>query len=204
MWYNVDKPKGVISADTGRKESTVNVSESNRPTSDTSARRIAISAVDQMLQNGEIEGDDASVRLARAAFRECAIYEQARRDMLSCDELDEEIRIKDDFPHTYQDKYDGGKSKRAHCQPSYALKLSLEPGTYHEDCICDGMRELYITTRAGLLKGETNERAEGVGADRAESDAVARGEEQGGNGSDAEEGPDILPGQPGAPRIPGE
>ncbi len=137
------------------------VSESNRPTSDTSARRIAISAVDQMPRNSEIEGEAADIRCARAAFRERAIYELALRDKLSCDDLAEEIRIKEDFPHTYQDKYDGGKSKTAHCQPSHALKLSLEPGTYHEDCICDEMRELYATVRAELLKGETNERDEG-------------------------------------------
>lgn len=133
------------------------VSESNRPTSESSARRIAIFAVEQMLRDGEIEGDDINVRLANAAFIERAFFELALRDKLSCDELEEEIRIKEDFPHTYRDKFDGGKAKTATCQPSYALGLSLEPGTYSDKCINAHMKELYQAAREKLLEDTENE-----------------------------------------------
>jgi hypothetical protein len=124
--------------------------EGSRLTTDTDAKRFAIFAVEQMLRDKEIQGRDINEVLARAAFIERAFYELAIKDRLVCEPLEEEERIKDEFPHTYRDKEDG-KIKTVDCKPSYALILNLEPTAYRSKCIDSSTERLYRVTRGELL-----------------------------------------------------
>jgi hypothetical protein len=109
-----------------------------------------------MLINKEIVGGDLNEVMANAASIERSMFEQALRDTLVCEPLPEEERIRDDFPHNYWDKKEG-KYKTARCEPSYALKLNLEPREYHSNCVNAVTEYLYWEKKGQLMKGESND-----------------------------------------------